>query len=594
MNRFFRKSACLWIVPVTLAAVMLTVGPTNASTGETVTTALRGVLERAVDARNLWVGCERIHAGDDLVQFYRERAFAPVWVQAGAPSQQARDFAMALADAGAHGLTPAEYHYACIREWLSHFRRDGTGSGALLNRELAGFDIVMTDAFMIFAGHLVGGKVDPEALYPQWLAQKRKMVVLEVLKALDDHGSIERLLATLAPVHPDYQRQVAAAEDLRRIVAAGGWPALNPGQTLRPGDSAPVIRKLRERLLISGDLVVRADVEEYFDSGLAGAVSRFQHRHGLVTDGVVGPATLRALNVPADKRLAQLLLNLERWRWIPHDLGRRYILVNAADYSLRAVEADTLRLEMRVIVGETYQKTPVFSRELRYLEINPYWNVPRSITVEEFLPKLRKDPGYLAAHYYQLLSGWEPDSVPIDPYSVDWATIHAGRFPGRLRQLPGPWNALGRVKFMFPNPFNVYLHDTPGRRLFNRNQRALSHGCIRLEKPLELAAFVLEGAPNWDMDAIQAAVESGERQAVRPVQECMVHLLYWTAWVDADGTVNFRDDIYKRDGVLWAALNRQPEDREAGLPLRQLTRAADWELVAELPTRSEPAPRQRE
>ncbi|MFO7497629.1 MAG: L,D-transpeptidase family protein [Desulfobacterales bacterium] len=575
-----------------LAAGLSAAGPAGAATAETAATVLREVLERATDTHHLWVGCERIHAGQDLVRFYRGRGFTPIWVQAGGPSGQARDFARVLADAGRHGLTPDEYHYTCIRDWLKYFRGGGGDHALISARALAGFDIVMTDAFITFASHLVGGKVDPETIYPQWVARKRSLEVLEVLAALDTHGSIEQLLAALAPVHPDYQRQVAAAEDLRRIAAAGGWPSLHPAKTLQRDDNDPEVRKLRERLAVSGDLRDRSQAEAYFDAGLAGAVARFQRRHGLAPDGVVGPATLRALNVSADQRLAQLLLNLERWRWIPHDLGQRHILVNAADFSLRAVEGGVLRLAMRVIVGEAYQKTPVFSREMRYLEINPYWNVPHSITVAEFLPKIRRDPGYLAANRFELLSDWRPESTVIDPANVNWNATREDRFPGRLRQLPGPWNALGRIKFMFPNPFNVYLHDTPGRNLFYRQQRALSHGCIRLEKPLELAAFVLEGTPGWDLAAVRAAVDSGARQTVRPVKGCMVHLLYWTAWVDADGTMNFREDIYERDGVLWAALNRKPEDRGA-VPLR-LTGAADWELVAELPTRSEPAPHRRE
>ncbi len=592
MNLLFSKGA-LRVAPLILAAVLLAQMPAAAAGDEAVATVLRDVLGRTDDTRSLWVGCERIHAGGDLVRFYRERGFAPAWIHAGAPSPQAREFARVLADAGRHGLTPADYHYSCIRDWLAYFRRGGIDQDPLGERALAGFDIVMTDAFITFAYHLAGGKVDPETIDPQWVAPKRALEVLEVLTALETHGSVDHLLAALTPVHPDYQRLVTAAEDLRRIVDAGGWPGLNPGRTLRRDDAGSEVIKLRERLAVSGDLRDRGQREMEFDAVLAGAVARFQRRHGLEPDGVVGRATLRALNVSAEQRLQQLLLNLERWRWIPHDLGRRYILVNAADFSLTAVEEGALRLAMRVIVGEAYQKTPVFSRKMRYLEINPYWNVPRSITVAEYLPKIRRDPGYLAANHFQLLADWSPDGAVIDPLGVDWGAVSAERFPGRLRQLPGPWNALGRIKFMFPNPFNVYLHDTPGRSLFSRRQRALSHGCIRLEKPLQLAAFVLEGTPEWDLAAIQAAVDSGLRQTVRPLRGCMVHLLYWTAWVDQDGTVNFREDVYERDGVLWAALNREPLE-ELGVPLRLPAAAEDWAQVAELPTRSEPAPHRRE
>lgn len=231
-------------------------------------------------------------------------------------------------------------------------------------------------------------------------------------------------------------------------------------------------------------------------------------------------------------------------------------------FTLEAYNDEQKQLTMKVIVGEAYKKTPVFSEKISYLEINPYWNVPSSITLFEILPQIKKDPNYLTKNHYRLVSGQEESSAILDPILIDWDSIGIENFPGHLRQIPGPWNSLGRIKFMFPNRFNVYLHDTPYRDLFNKNNRALSHGCIRVGNPMELALFVLQNDASWTRERIQALIDIGQRHIVGIKDPCMVHLLYWTCWVGEDGRINFRKDIYHRDQVLWDALNKVPEDRK--------------------------------
>ncbi|MGH7539366.1 MAG: L,D-transpeptidase family protein, partial [Gemmatimonadota bacterium] len=284
------------------------------------------------------------------------------------------------------------------------------------------------------------------------------------------------------------------------------------------------------------------------------AVLRFQGRHGLDADGVVGGSTIAALNVPAEDRASQIEVNLERWRWLPADLGSRHIEVNIAGFGVEVVDRGRPVLRLRAIVGRHYTQTPSFSATLRYLVFAPFWHVPWSIAVREEFPRFQRDPGLLAAERFMLID--RETNEPVDPTTVEWAASTPAQLAARyrLRQSPGSRNALGRVKFMFPNPFDVYLHDTPGRELFARTTRAFSHGCIRVERPLDLAAFLLE-SQGWTRERILGAAEGTEETTVVLDRPLPVHVLYWTAWIDpAEGTLHFREDVYGRDERVLQAL----------------------------------------
>jgi murein L,D-transpeptidase YcbB/YkuD len=309
------------------------------------------------------------------------------------------------------------------------------------------------------------------------------------------------------------------------------------------------------------------------------ALRRFQRRHGLAADGLVSPATLAALNVPVTARIRQLELNMERWRWLPRELSSRYILVNIANAALEVVEDGRSVLRMRVVVGRPDRRTPVLSARMTALVLSPYWHVPPRITTEDQLPLIRKDPAYLTRQSMTIMQGRGAEARPIDPSTIDWSKMTAETFPYHLRQDPGPHNALGRMKFMFPNRFQVYLHDTPTRGLFAKPVRALSSGCIRLERPIDLAAYILRDDPRWSRDKILAAIEQRTAHVVRLPAPIPVHLVYWTAWIQPDGEVHFRQDIYGDDHALENALRAAPVSGEP----RQDEGRAPQDLMAQNP-----------
>ncbi len=260
--------------------------------------------------------------------------------------------------------------------------------------------------------------------------------------------------------------------------------------------------------------------------------------------------------MPVEDRIRQLEVNLERWRWLPQDLGRRHILINIANFQLDIIENGETLKSMRVVVGKSYRRTPVFSHKRTYLVLSPYWHVPHNIAVHDKLPLIQKDSNYLVEQRIRVFDGWGANAQEIDPRTVDWAQVDARTFAFRLRQDPGPWNALGGIKFMFPNRFNVYLHDTPSKELFGKTSRTFSSGCIRVEKPIDFAEYVLQGDSQWTREKIVSAMNTDVEQTIQLPEPITVHVLYWTAWVDENRTIQFRRDIYGRDELLARALRR--------------------------------------
>ena len=344
----------------------------------------------------------------------------------------------------------------------------------------------------------------------------------------------------------------ALAESLaqyQQLAAQGGWRQVPAGPTLRAGDRSERILFLKERLVASSDLAAPADQGEEFDGDLKAAVQRFQARHGLTVDGIVGVRTMAELNVPIDRRIRQLAASLERCQPLPQLLERRHILINIADFTLKLFEDGKLLLAMPVIVGKTYRQTPVFSGRISSLVLNPCWEVPHSIATQDLLPKIKKDPGYLGKFHFRVYADWN-SPAEIDPTTIDWTALSRARFPYLLRQDPGPDNALGGVKFFLSNPYDVYLHDTPHRELFQKDSRTFSSGCIRLARPLDLAIYLLRGTPLGSMAALTSAISRAETQCVDIPSPIAIHMVYMTAWVDPEGRIQFRPDIYHRNPAL--------------------------------------------
>lgn len=347
-----------------------------------------------------------------------------------------------------------------------------------------------------------------------------------------------------------YQRLAQALRRYMAIEAAGGWPVIPPGPALRQGDTDKRIPILRKRLMISEDVGSNAAGEaDFFDKALNDAVVHFQKRHGLEPDGVVGRETMNEINIPIAKRIRQIELNLGRWRRLPFTAEYRYIIINIASFELKLIEGGKPIMKMKVIVGRDYRQTPVFSSEITSIIINPYWRVPYSIAVKDILPELRKDPGYLDKKHIKVINSNGKEVSEAFDDQIDWKNISGRDFNYRLKQEPGPLNALGRLKFDIPNQYGVYLHDTPVQGLFKKARRGFSSGCIRLERPLDIAAYLLSDDADWPREKIVEAIESKKTRTIRLKRPIPVHVVYITAWVSEDGLLNFRQDIYGRDAM---------------------------------------------
>ena len=496
--------------------------------------------------------------------FYARNGYKPVWFSGDRPKPQAQALVSAVQKAEAEGLKagiyampdPARLNAAASWNPL----KEGMSDEQALDAELQ-----LSYGFVKYATHLASGRTEPASVDRNWFVTPRKVDVAAVIKQATDSGHVEDALQALAPQHPQYERLRDTLARYREIASRGGWPAVpETAARLRNGSSGPAVAALRARLAASGDLAESAPAPApepravpraaasaqttaaraptaVFDAGLRAALKKFEARHGLPADGVMDRATLSALNVPVEARVEQITLNMERWRWLPDSLGPRHIIVNVPTYQLDVYENGHVVLPMRIVAGKKDNPTPIFMDKMEQVVFSPYWNIPPNIARNETIPAVMNDPGYLDRNNMELVKG----NRVVSPWSVSWSAVEAGNYT--FRQRPGPKNALGHVKFLFPNQFDVYLHDTPADSLFARTDRSFSHGCVRLEKPLELAEYVLRSQPEWTRERILTAMHSGSEKWVTLKDPLPVYILYMTAWVDTDGMVQFREDIYGHD-----------------------------------------------
>jgi murein L,D-transpeptidase YcbB/YkuD len=463
-----------------------------------------------------------------------------VWFGSAGPNRRAVLLRQRLLEADREGLVPQHYRTELIEPlW---------GSANPVDR--LRLELLLSSAFFDYARDLRNGRVDPQLVAQLWKvkrAQADPLTLLRVSLHFDDFGAA---LDLLPPVHPVYSRLRQALARYRRIESLGGWPTIPPGPALRLGERDPRVALLRLRLQREGELSLPATAEDLFDEGLAYAVERFQVRHSLDVDGVVGGKTLAALNVTVAERIEQILLNLERWRWLPQSLGRRYLLVNIPAFELIAYEEGEAKISMQVIVGTPERSTPMVSGLLHTVVLNPDWTVPRNIALRDVIPRQRRNPDYLPSLGIRVFSNWRGEEE-LDPHAIDWGAVNWNHYPYMLRQDPGPKNALGRVKFLFNNPFSVFLHDTPHEGLFAESNRAYSSGCVRLEEPFRLVEFLLgEEMGGAGGVMLQAVLDSGLIYDVPLTAPTPLYLLYFTVWAGEDGVLHFSEDIYGEDALL--------------------------------------------
>ncbi|MBD3288323.1 L,D-transpeptidase family protein [candidate division KSB1 bacterium] len=548
---------------IKIAILLLTISRLceSANFADEVSEQLRQRIESGGVPLTIMIRDEAILAATVLPHFYEQRVFEPAWSDQSGALPVALDLLQALKRADDEGLKQEDYHFAKIQSILRELNTNAKINSEFDSGIAVNFDLLCTDAFLIYGAHLIAGRIHPETIDPQWRANLREVDLAALLQRALDSNEIDRALKSLLPPQNGYRLLKKAYQKYRAIKENGGWTLIEKGDPLKIGDSNQRVYAVRQRLRLTSDLGMEsAETDSLFDENLNRAVQIFQMRHGLDASGTVDAATLQELNVPVSKRLVQIRVNLERWRWLPQDLGERHILVNIANFALDCIDEGRSELNMRVIVGKQYRKTPVFSDKITYMVFNPYWHVPNNIAKQDILPLIKKDPEYLTKKKIKVFRSWEANTEEMNPADINWSEVTGENLTFRFRQDPGPENALGRIKFMFPNQFNVYLHDTPTRDLFQKSKRDFSSGCIRVENPIGLALFLLKTDKEWSIQKIEKELSNMVEHTIRLPEAVPVHLLYWTAWCDGNGMIQFRKDIYGRDRKLLAALNEEPYD----------------------------------
>lgn len=496
-------------------------------------------------------------ADEGARRFYEDTAYHGVWFDAGGAASRAEALIAALEDVASHALPANRYPVIALRAAVEAAK---AGDDAAM----AAAEIALTKTYLGYASDVTSGILEPRRIDRDLHVFPERPDAQWLMARLAQSTDPAAFIASLAPQAPGYDRLRAELARLDAIAGVGDWGANAPGgRSLKIGDRGPRVAAIRARLTTLGDLQPTAPVEnvdgatpvdlEAFDLELETAVRGFQRRHGLNDDGVIGKRTIAAMNTSAAERAGQVRVSLERMRWMNRDLGHRHIIVNQADYNVRLVEGGETLFNERVVIGKARKhRTPEFSDLMSYLVLNPTWHVPRSIASKEILPKLQADPTYLQRNNMRLVSG----GGTVDATAQDWSLYSASDFPFRVKQRPGSRNALGRVKFMFPNQFNIYLHDTPSKSLFKKDARAFSHGCVRVQDPMRLAEILLapqtEDAPAY----IQRVLGRGKERRVNFEEPVPVHLTYRTAWVTEDGERHFRADVYGRDARILSALQK--------------------------------------
>lgn len=501
-----------------------------------------------------------------IQELYADRDNKPIWLKGDSPAGEARDLVGAVASAEQEGFRLSEYDLGGLQSALTRiYEEDGRTPEAL-----ASLDLRLTTLYLQYGHDMLAGRLDPTVVNRGWYVTTRRQSADSMLRAALDDDDFSQMMESLRPRQEQYRELREALTRYRATADAGGWPEVGEG-ALKPGASGERIVHLRQRLAATGDLdSSRVNGPDTLDDDLQAAVNRFQGRHGLEESRGVDRATLAELNVPVEKRIRQIELNLDRLRWVPNDFGPRYVLVNIPEYQLHAYDGGKEKLTMKVVVGKDYENaTPVFADTMSEVVFHPDWNIPRDIATQEIIPRMRESSDFLETRGYEVVDPDHPDRV-ISPKDVDWDADTAD-FRYRIRQPGGDGNALGKVKFLFPNRFAIYMHDTPTQSTFKRLNRAASHGCVRLEDPVAFAKYVLGPQGGWDEDRIREAMNDTVTKVVKLEHGLPVYLLYLTAYTK-DGKVHFRPDVYGTDRAALARLGTPAPERSIEPLRRQLVK----------------------
>ncbi|MBX9597569.1 MAG: L,D-transpeptidase family protein [Burkholderiales bacterium] len=483
-------------------------------------------------------------------QFYTNHKYLPVWTAVGRIKPEADSLLTLLRHSYQDGLNPFDYHTKELKEMEQQINEGLQSTNSVDPGLLADFEVTMSDAYLLYVRHMELGRVDPLVSYPDWQVSRRSLNILDFYNQAIAQNNLVTSLGKLTPTYSGYADLKAQLAKYQQIASDGGWQTIPAGKDLKAGSVDSRVEILQKRLAATEDYKLDDTDEQAakYDDDTTKAVKQFQRNNGLKASGIVDKTTLQSLNVSVEIRIKQIQLNMDRLRWLPNNMGNKYLMVNIPSYSLVIVNAQQIDLAMPVIVGGGgNNKTCVVNSKITTLELNPFWGIPNRIATKEYLSKIQKDPSYLEQHNIRVFN--PQNNQEIDPTGIDWQRVTQTNFSYFLRQDPGKKNALGKLKFLFPNDCGIYLHDTSNPNLFGKKARSLSHGCVRVSQPLNLADYLISSTPNWDDDKLESAINTGKHRWLKLAEPLEIHIVYQTAWVESNGQLQFRNDIYKADNV---------------------------------------------
>lgn len=503
----------------------------------------------------------------DLSNFYKNRDYKLAWITLDELEPQAKSLIELIRKSHEHGLDSNNYYITEINNLYSTLYHDSISEESF-GKDFVKLDYTFTAAYLTYASHMLGGVINPEIADSNWVQYKKEKEWDLYLQEALENKNVEASITSLIPKNEQYSLlkeklaafvKMASAKNKSNLKEPDRIPA---DATIKLGDSAEEVGILKRRLIFWGDLNENEEKSDFlvYNKSTQNAIADFQARHGILEDGKVGPETISMLNASVESRIGQISLNMERLRWLPEEIGDHYIWVNIPDYQVKIIKNGKEDLKMRVIVGEKMNETPIFSDTMEFIVFSPTWTVPMSISTEEMLPKIKEDDDFFEDRNLLLYESWEKGAEVIDPRKVNWKKVDKENFEYKIVEKPSESNALGLVKFMFPNSEAIYLHDTPTDHLFDETERGFSHGCIRVEKPKELAEYLLqENDEDWDQERITEYMEMDTPTTITMKKRLPVHIVYHSAWVDEENKIHFRKDIYNHDKTQEQAIDKKEE-----------------------------------